>query len=214
MKIGIYNIYTTFWFLLIISCGGILTYISIETNLLTSDLIFIGKFFVGLLCLISIGAFCFALFKFRFLIISAENVVSICPFIFRKKVINLQHNFKIKIEQDIDQKATIYRRIKLSDANSTLEFTDREFENFESLVRQLPLKDSKKKAIDLAQAKANISQINFDFYLFSGFLLFIIANIIWNSGFHYVVLIFFGMNALLLFAAIRRKLRYDRILKN
>ncbi|WP_430411787.1 hypothetical protein [Kordia sp.] len=214
MKIGIYNIYTTFWFLLIISCGGMLTYISIEKNLLTSDLIFIAKFFVGLLSLISIGIFCFLLFRFRFLIINAENVVSIRPFIFKKKVIDLKHNFRIKIEQDIDQKAAIYRRIKLSDANSTLEFTDKEFENFESLVRQLPLKDSKKKAIDLAQAKANISQTNFDFYLYSGGFLFIIANIIWNSGFHYMVLIFFGIDALLLFAAIRRKLRYDRILKN
>ena len=44
MKIGIYNIFTSFWFFLMFSSGGILTYFSLDKNIFTGDLIFIAKF--------------------------------------------------------------------------------------------------------------------------------------------------------------------------
>ena len=73
MKIGINNIFTSFWFFIMILCGGTLTYFAFDKNLFTGDLIFIGKFFVGLFILITIGIIFYLLYKFRILIIDKNK---------------------------------------------------------------------------------------------------------------------------------------------
>ena len=76
MKIGINNIFTSFWFFLMLVCGGTLTYFSFDRNLFTGDLVFIAKFFVGLIILITIGILFYFLYKFRILIIDKNKIIS------------------------------------------------------------------------------------------------------------------------------------------
>jgi hypothetical protein len=127
-------------------------------------------------------------------------------------VIDLENNLKVKLKQYIVHNGTVVRSVKLTDANSELTFTDREFENFDHLIKELPIKECEKKAIDFAQAKGNISAINFNFYILIAFLIFLIGNTIWNSGFHYIVIIFFVTNSILLIATLKRRWRYKRVL--
>ena len=89
MIIGINNIFTTIWFLIMFSCGGYLSYISIDKDLFTGDSIFVVKFFLGLLMLITIGTLIFFVLKFRILIIKENKLTISNPFILRYKQIEL-----------------------------------------------------------------------------------------------------------------------------
>jgi hypothetical protein len=88
-----------------------------------------------------------------------------------------------------------------------------EFENFEKLVCDLNIDQNKKNEIELKQAKSNLSDMNFNIYLSSGLLLFLVFNGIWNSGFHIVIVAFFVCDGILLAASIKRKSEYNRIIK-
>jgi hypothetical protein len=213
MKIGTYNIFTSFWFLILFLCGGMLTYISINRNVFGSDLIFIAKFFVALFALISIGILFFFLYKFRILIVDKNKIISIYPFLFKKEIINLAQIKKLKLESFSAFKGTVYRKIKISDLSGTMEISDLEFENFDKLISGLKLNQHRKTEIDLEQATSNLSNVNFNVYLLAGFLIFLVFNIIWNSGFHFIVIAFFICNVILLYAAFKRKLEYKRRMK-
>jgi hypothetical protein len=91
-----------------------------------------------------------------------------------------------------------------------------EFENFDSLTDQFTNTNnkSKKEVIDLEQAKTNLSSINFSIYLLSGFLIIMIYNTIFNSGFHIIIIIFYFCLGLFLYASIKRKIKYRRIMKS
>ncbi|WP_417291078.1 hypothetical protein [Corallibacter sp.] len=214
MKIGINNIFTSFWFLEMMLCGGALTYFAFDKNLFTSDLIFIAKFFIGLLVLITIGILFYFLYKFRILIIDSEKIISIHPFWFKKQRIDLTKIKKLKLENFFAFKGTAYRKIKITDFSGTIEITDLEFENFEKLTSELNFDRNKKEEIDLEQAKSNLSNLKFNVYTLSGLLIFLVFITIWNSGFHPVILAFFICTGILLYASIKRKTGYKRIIKN
>jgi hypothetical protein len=214
MKIGINNIFTSFWFFLFFLCGGTLTYLSIDRNLFTSDLIFIAKFFVGLIILITIGLLFYFLYKFRILFIDNNRIVSVHPFWFKKEKVDLNKIKNLQLENFFAFKGTVYRKIKITDSNGMLEINDLEFENFEKLTSELKVDQNKKKEIDLEQAKSNLSNINFNVYILSGLLIFLVFNTIWNSGFQLIIIAFFICVGLLLYASVKRKIEYKRIIKN
>lgn len=214
MKIGINNIFTTFWFFIMFLCGGTLTYMSFEGNLFTSDLIFIAKFFVGLIVLITFGILFYFLYKFRIIIIDDNKIVSINPFWFKKEQIDLTKIKKIKLRNFFTFRGTVYRRIEITDINGKLEISDLEFENFEKLTSEINFDRKIKKEVDLKQAKSNLSSLNFNIYILTGLLMFLVANTIWNSGFHPIILAFFICIGILLYATLKRKIKYKQIINN
>jgi hypothetical protein len=197
-----------------ILCGGTLTYFAFDKNLFTGDLVFIAKFFVGLFILITIGILFYFLYKFRILIIDSDKIISIHPFWFKKQIIDLTKIKKLKLDNFFAFRETVYRKIEITDNNGKLEINDLEFENFEKLTSELNFDLNKKKEIDLEQAKSNLSNLNFNVYLLSGFLIFLVFNTIWNSGFHPIILAFFICIGILLYASLKRKTEYKRIIKN
>lgn len=214
MKIGINNIFTSLWFLVMFLCGGTLTYFALDKKIFTGDLIFIGKFFVGLIVLITIGLFFYFIYKFRILIVANNKIISLYPFWFKKEKIDLNKIKKLKLENFFAFKGTVYRRIKINDSNGMLEISDLEFENFERLISELKVDQSKKKKIDFEQANSNLSNINFNVYILLAFLIFLVFNTIWNSEFHFIIISFFFCIVVLLYASIKRKIKYNRIIKN
>jgi hypothetical protein len=213
MKIGINNIFTTFWFSLILVYGGTLTYLSFDQDLFTSDLIFIAKFFVGLVILITTGILIYFFYKFRILFIDNNKIISIHPFWLNKKNIDLTKIKKIKLENFFAFRGTVYRKVTITDSNGMLEINDLEFENFEELTSELKIDKIKKTEIDLAQAKSNYSNMNFKVIILSGLLILLVLNAIWNSGFHLIIIIFFICIGLLLYASVKRSIEYKRIKK-
>ena len=197
-----------------ILCGGTLTYLVFDKNLFTGDLIFIGKFFVGLFIIITIGILFYLLYKFRILIIDSNKIISIHPFWFKKQKIDLTKIKKMKLENFFAFRGTVYRKIEITDINGKLEINDLEFENFEKLTSEINFDLNKKKEIDLEQAKSNLSSLNFNVYILSGLLIFLVFNTIWNSGFHPIIIAFFISIGILLYASIKRKIEYKRIIKN
>lgn len=117
----------------------------------------------------------------------------------------------MKYENWISQNGITYRQILLKDSKIKIIFTDRAFENFDLLVNALPIEEKNKEAIDCHQAKNNISNVNFNILLFSGFLILFVFNGFRNYSFPLVIILFF--NGLLLLASIKRKLKYDKIIK-
>lgn len=215
MKIGVNNIFTTFWFFSIFLCGGTLIYfVAFDKNLFTSDLVFIAKFFVGLSILITIGILFYFLYKFRILIIDNEKIISIHPFWFKKQRIDILKIKTLKLENFVAFREAVYRKIEITDTNGKLEINDFEFENFEKLTSELNFDRNKKKEIDLNQAKSNLSNLKFNVYILSGLLILIVFNTIWNSGYHPINLPFFICTVILLYASIKRITKYKRIIKN
>lgn len=175
---------------------------------------FIAKFFVGLIILITIGFLVYFLYKFRILIIDSDKIISIHPFWFKKQRIDITKIKQLELENFFAFRETVYRKIEITDINGKLEINDLEFENFEKLISELNFDRNKNKEIDLTQAKSNLSNLNFNVYLLSGFLIFLVLNSIWNSGLHPMILAFFICIGILLYASIKRKTKYKRIIKN
>ncbi len=90
-------------------CGGTLTYFAFDKKLFTGDLIFIGKFFIGLIVLITIGLCIYVIFKFRIIIVANNKIVSLYPFWFKKKKVDLNKIKKLKLENFFAFKGTVYR---------------------------------------------------------------------------------------------------------
>lgn len=214
MKIGINNIFTSFWFFAMFICGGTLTYFSLYKKVFTGNLIFVGKFFIGLIVLITIGLFFYFIYKFRIIIVANKNIVSFYPFLFRKEKVDLNNIKKLKLENFFAFKGTVYRRIKITDSNGTLEINDLEFENFERLTSELKIDLIKRKKIDFEQANSNFSNINFNVYILLGLLIFLVFNTIWYRSFHLIIFSFFICIGILLYASIKRKIKYKRIIKD
>lgn len=216
MRIGLNNIFTTLWFALMLACGGALTYISIEKGLFVGDIIFIAKFFMGLLTLITIGVAGFFLFKFRLLIITDKRLISIHPFIFRFR--SLEINNISNISWTIwTLKATIFKTIVLKGkTNKIVSFSDFEFENFDQLVSKIPnlQNDIKRSKIYYEQAKSNLSFMTFMLILN---VLFIGINLylsITGDRLQMTLVVFTILSLLLIYASQKRRMRYKRIIKN
>ncbi len=190
-----------------------LTYFSFIENIFTNDLFFAGKIIMGFMILLFISTFLYLLYKIRIIIIKNNIIVSIHPFLMKKVKMDLSKIKRVKLKNWTAQNGTVYKRVSLNYSNSKLTFTDREFENFDALINEIPNINNKREKIDYEQAKSNLSTINLSVYLLSGFLVFIVLHTIWTNGFNFVVLSIFVCAAILLIASIDRKLRYSRIIK-
>ncbi len=145
MKIGIYNIYTTFVYLLIFFCGGVVCFFA-ENIFNPFKLISV---FAILVILITLLLFFRRLYKFRFLIISDKRIASIRPFLLKKQVIKWSNLGKIDFNVYYGIGKSLNRTISLSDNKVTISYSDLEFENFETLTKQLPNGEKILKEINL-----------------------------------------------------------------
>lgn len=193
-----------------------MSYISIDKDLFTGDSIFVVKFFLGLLMLITIGVVVFFILKFRILIIIKNRLIIFNPFIFRYKRIEID---KIqKINWSIwEIRAIKYRTLEITNKKTEkLSITDFEFENFDNLIKKIPNFESslKKSKIDYDQAKSNISLMTFVIVINIVFTSLIAYMNISGKGFHWIHILFYSIVFLLLYAAQRRRKRYKLILNS
>jgi hypothetical protein len=214
MRIGIYNVFTSLWFILMLTCGGWLTYAAIAANLFFSDLIFIAQFFIGLISLITIGIAFFLILNFKLLFIRKNKLFCIRPFIFKLQKIDLTN--KLKIKWDIWQlRGTIYRTVKVSEQkNNVIKLSDFEFENFDNIINQIDKTENndKKTELDFLQAKANISFLTFsipcDVVLFAVIVWLNLSNI-----FHWIHIVLYFILLSLIYSALTKRKKYKRIIK-
>lgn len=216
MKIGINNIFTSSWFILMLLSSGTLTFFSLDKNVFTSDLFFVGKFIMGFMIALFIGFLFYSLYKFRILFIYNSRIISITPFLLKIQKVDLRNVKRIKWSVFYSFKSILYREVKITSSSGTISFSDLEFENFDSLTDQFTNTNNKsnKKEIDLEQAKCNLSSINFNIYLLFGFLLFMIFNTFLNSGLKTFIVASYFFIGLFLYASIKRKIKYKRIIKS
>ncbi len=211
MKIGIYNIFTTFWFLIMMACSGTLTYFSFSKNLYSGDAILIIKIVIAIISLIFICVLFYLLYKFRILIVNKNRFISIHPFIFKIITVDILHSKNVKWKNFSAFKGTIYRKVVLIQGKNKIDISDLEFENFENLVISLNRNLNKDK-ITIEQAKSNNLMMIFSVILLSYFLVFLVFNST-RKNIHNVELIFFMINIILLFASIKRVYNYRKVIK-
>ena len=215
MRIGIYNIFTSLWFILMLTCGGWVTYGAIVANLFFSDLIFIAQFIIGFIVLLTTGILIFLLLKFRILFIRKNKLFSIRPFIFNLQKIDLTG--KLKITWDTWQLATgiTYRTVKIvGQKHNIIKFSDSEFENFDSIVNRIDKSENndKKAKMDFRQAKANISILSFSI----PWCVVLFALIVWlnlSNIFHWIHIVLYFILSSLTFSALIKRKKYKRIIK-
>lgn len=198
-----------------LGCGGGLSYISIDKHLFTGDLIFIGKFFMGLLMLITIGFAGFFLFKFRLLLIKKDKLISFNPFILRYRQFDI-HDLKGIKWSTWELKATVFRTLEANNRDGEkLTISDFEFENFNRLISMIPKADSHKKKVevDFKQAKSNLSFMTFTIWINLGLVGLIAFMNISGKGYHWIHIIFYSVIAILIYASQKRRIRYKRIIK-
>ncbi len=210
MKIGIYNIFTTFWFLMMLLSSGTLTYFSYNKNFYSGDAILIVKIIIAIMSLIFICILLYLLFKFKILIVNKNIIISIHPFILKVNTIDITKINNVKWTNFPAFKGTIYRKVVLKQGKYKIEISDLEFENFESLVRSLNGNTSKHK-ITIEQAKSNNSMMIFNIIVLFVFLVFLLINTTWKN-IHNAEIIFFLINIILLIASIKRALNYRKVL--
>jgi hypothetical protein len=214
MRIGLNNIFTICWFILMLGCGGTLTYVSFDRQLFTSDMIIIVKLFLGLMVLLTIAVGLFLLLKFRILIVTGRGITSIRPF-----VLSINHFTWDKIKRvkwgKWELKATVFKSIEIESTDKKIiKFSDFEFENFNNLIEQIPGQSSeKKKSVYLEQAKSNLVFTTFLIGIFGLFMLFILWMNIFKHDFHVIHLIVYGTLAALTLSAILRRRQYKLTLK-
>ena len=213
MKIGIPNIFTSAWFLFMLICSGWLTYITFDSNLLTGDLIFIGKFFMIVIVLMFIFFLVFVIINFRIVFRQKDEIVFIKPFLFKADRIALNDIQKTKLENFFSFRHTVYRRIQISTRNKKLLISDLEFENFDDLLYGIPYDEIKKNEIDLSQAKSEVTHIGYNLLLTVFMLSICLLMIIFQKVYHLFLLVIILVNLILLYASIKRKIRYRKILK-
>jgi hypothetical protein len=136
MKIGIYNILTTLWFIIMLSCGSILTYTTWD-KIFSSDIIFIAKFFVIIIYILTLGTLIFLLIKFRLLFITKDKLIIV--YIFRlKKTTILIDEIKTTKWTTWDIKAHNFISLTITDkSKKQITLTDFELENFDSFVSSI-----------------------------------------------------------------------------
>jgi hypothetical protein len=214
--IGINNIFTILWFLIMLGCGGALSYISISKQLFTGDLIFIAKFFVGLLILITIGVAGFFLIKFRLILISKQKLITLKPFVFGLKKIDL-NSIKSYKWTSWELKATVFRTVEIKTKNGDkIKISDFEFENFENLINKFPgdICTKEKSEVDYKQAKANLSFMTFMILIDLGLIGLIAYMNMSGKAYHWIHLIFYSITLILIYASQKRRKRYKLIIKN
>lgn len=213
MKIGIYNIFTTFWFLIMLLGSGTLTYFSFNKNLYSGDAILIVKIVIVIISLIFICVLFYLLYRFRILIVNKNHFISIHPFILKINTIDISKTKNVKWKNFSAFKGTIYRNVELKQGKYKIDISDLEFENFENLVRSLNGNNINKDKTTIEQAKSNNPMMIFNVIILSGFLIFLLINTTCKN-IHNAELIFFLTNIILLFASIKRVYNYRKVLNS
>jgi len=215
MKVAYPNIFTSFWFVAVLFSGGMLAYFSIDRNLFFGDLIFIGKFFTGLVILIATVIAIMFLVHFRILFIRHHTLYSIKPFIFQLKKIDLTKKLKIKWSiWDVTNKISC-RKIRIVEREKrVIEFSDFEFENFDAIVNQIDKTgyNEERAKVDLYQAKEDVSLHTFTLIL----LAFLFALIVWINLihiFHWIHIVFYFCIMILCYSAITKRKKCRTIIK-
>ncbi|MDK2772383.1 MAG: hypothetical protein KYX68_09185 [Flavobacterium sp.] len=109
-------------------------------------------------------------------------------------------------------RGTIYRKVIINQNKSTIEFSDLEFENFESLVKNINVQLEKKEKIAIEQALSNNLMMIINVIILSVFLIFLLISTNWKD-IDIAQIIFLSINFILLFASIKRVLNYRKIIK-
>ena len=133
MTIGIYNILTTLWFILMLGSGSILTYMTWD-KIVSSDIIFIAKFLVVLVYILTLGTIIFLLIKLRLLFVTKDKLTSLYLFRLKKTTI-----FKDEITTSKwatwEIKAHKFVSLTITDkSKNQVSLSDFEFENFDSIA--------------------------------------------------------------------------------
>jgi hypothetical protein len=217
--IGIYNISTTLWFVITLTCGGLMTYFAIDSNLFSGNLIFIAKFFIGFIIgfiiLFATGVLIFLLLKFRILFIRKNKLYSIRPFIFKLQKIDLTSKLKIKWDTWQLARSPTYRTVRIVDQEHNMtKLSDAEFENFDAIINLIDKSENndKRTNVEYLQAKENICFMYLDIACYV--VLFVV--IVWLNFygiFHWIHVVVYFILLLLFFSAVTKRKRYKRIIK-
>ena len=213
MTIGKYNILTTLWFILMLSCGSILTY-STWDKLFSSDIIFIAKFFVVLVYILTLGTIIFLLVKFRLLFVTKDKLTSLYLFRLQKTTILLDEIANSKwITWDI--KAHKFVSLTITDKNKNqVSISDFEFENLNSIAASIIGDNYLDKSIFhfKEQAKQNKSLTYFLAITSTALFIFCIGKLDLDKSFNATHAIFIFIIATIL-ATIKRIVKYRHIEK-
>lgn len=213
MIIGINNIFTSFWFLLMIGIGLKLT--TFLPRFGSIDF-WIAKFWLIILIIIVIGVLGFFLIKFRFLIINKKRIISIYPF--RLKISTID---KIDIKgikwYNVEQKATLHKCMEIFDTKkNVIKFSDFEFENFytiESKIWDKKERNSERDNMIIEQTKNNIGYSKFLTLILFGLSIIILGLMIKDSSYFGLRISMLCLSLILLFTSARKTLKYIKIKK-
>lgn len=213
MKIGIYNILTTLWFILMLSCGSILTYTTWD-KIFSSDIIFIAKVFVVLVYILTLGTIIFLLIKLRLLFVTKDKLTSIYLFRLKKTTI-LKDEITTAKWTTWDLKAHKFITLTITDkSKNQVSLSDFEFENLDSIASSIIGDKYLDKSIFhfKAQAKQNNSLTYFIAIITSTLLIFSIVKLDLTKSFNATHAIFI-FSVLTILATIKRIIKYKHIEK-
>ena len=214
MKVGINNIYTSFWFLLMLLSSGTLSYIAFEQKLFSNDNELVIKIFLGFMVLLFFATSFYLLYKFRIIVIRRNVMLSINFFKLSRVSTNFSDVNSVRLENWTSQKGTVYRKLLIFNETSQISFTDMEFENFNTLVDVIPQAKKKQRSINFKQAKANLSSERINFYIFLVLLLLFLIIKTYKDVYHYVFYVLMFCLVVLLYASYKRLANYKKLLKS
>ena len=214
MTIGYNNIWTTLWFILMLSCGSFLA-ITTYDKIFSSDIIFIAKVFVVLSYILTLGAIIFLLLKFRLLLVTKDKIISLYLFKLQKTTI-LLGEIKNSNWTTWDINAHKFISLTITDNNkSKISISDFEFENFDRIALSILGDNYLDKSLIhyKEQAKQNFSLTNFITLLTTLFLVFFIVKISLDKSINYAYTMFILAVLVTLVAALKRINKYRKIEK-
>lgn len=214
MMIGLNNIFTSFWFLLMIGSGLKIIFFIIPK--FDSIDFWFGKFWMIVFATIVIGVIIFFLIKFRILIINKRKIISLFPFRLKITIIN-----KTDIQSlnwyNVDQKAILHKCIQITDSkNNIIKFSDFEYENYHSLESKILGKqesNSERDNMIIEQAKNNLGYSKFLTLILLGLSLFLLGIMIKDYSYFELRLTILGIALILFFSSIKKTLKYIKIKK-
>ncbi|MHC1774603.1 MAG: hypothetical protein AB9834_04235 [Lentimicrobium sp.] len=214
MTIGLNNIFTSFWFLLMIGGGLKLT----TTILPRFDRIdfWMAKFWLIDIMIITIGVIVFFLLKFRILIVNKRKIISFFPFRLKVTIIE-KTNIKSIKWTNVSQNATLHKCFQIKDfENNTIEFSDFEFENYytlESMIWSKQYENSERDKIIIEQATNNIGNSKFLTLILFGLSVFIVGLLIKDSLYMELRLTILFLTLILFLTSARKTMKYIKIKK-
>jgi hypothetical protein len=176
--------------------------------------LWIAKFWLIVLIILTIGVIVFFLLKFRILIVNKRKIISVFPFRLKVTVIEKTEIKNIKWT-NVLQKATLHKCMQITDFNnSTIKFTDFEFENYytlESMIWSKQYKNSEREKMIIDQASNNIGNSKFLTLILFGLSVFIAGLLIKDSLYMELRLTILCITLILFFTSARKTMKYVKI---